>query len=129
VAKALEQSLSIHQELLKNPKKFSNYAQKYGQTSTASNGGDIGYQPRVRLSTEYFSAINGKKTGYITKPFRTQFGIHIVKVTGKKEYKQIDMNLYKKIIYDVQRDKILAKYFQGKRKSAKLKVFKKNLKI
>jgi parvulin-like peptidyl-prolyl isomerase len=129
VASTLEKALGIYQELQKKPSLFGQFAQKYGQTSTAANGGDIGYQPRVRLSPEYFSAINGKKNEYVAKPFRTQFGIHIVKVTGSKEFKQIDMNLYKKIIYDVQRDKILSKYFQGKRKSAKLKIFKKNLEL
>lgn len=129
VAKALELSLKLYNELQKDPKKFEELARQHSQVTTANMGGDIGYQPRVRLSTEYFEAIEGKRIGYITQPFRTQYGIHIVKVTGKKEFKQIDEKLYEKILYDVQRDKILADYFEGERKKANIKINKKKLNI
>lgn len=129
VAKALELSLKLYNELQKDPERFEELARQHSQVTTANLGGDIGYQPRVRLSTEYFEAIDGKRVGYITKPFRTQYGIHIVKVTGKKEFKQIDEKLYEKILYDVQRDKILADYFEGERKKAKIKINKEKLNI
>ena len=129
VAKALETSLKLYNELQKSPEKFEEYARQHSQVTTAQAGGDIGYQPRVRLSKEYFEAIDGKRVGYITKPFRTQFGIHIVKVTGKKDYKQIDPKLYEKIVYDVKRDKILEDYFSSQRKKADLKVYKNKLDI
>lgn len=129
VAKAFELSLRLSSELQKDPSRFEILAKQHSQVTTANLGGDIGYQPRVRLSKEYFSAINGKRAGYITKPFRTQYGIHIVKVTGEKQFKQIDMKLYEKILYDVQRDKILADYFSGERKKAKLQVYKDKLVI
>ena len=129
VAEAQEKSMKIYNELQKNPKSFPDYAKQYGQTSTAVAGGDIGYQPRARLSPEYFENINGKKEGYITKPFRTQFGIHIVMVSGVKEYKQIDQKLYEKILYDQKRDEILANYFEKSRKNAKIEINKKQLNI
>lgn len=129
VAKAFELSLNLYNELQKSPEKFEELARQHSQITTAAAGGDIGYQPRVRLSKEYFDSIDGKRVGYITKPFRTQFGIHIVKVTGKKEHKQIDEKLYEKIVYDVKRDKILETYFEGERKKAKLKVYKDKLEL
>lgn len=129
VAEALEKSLKIYNELQKDPKKFEAYARQFGQTSTAQAGGDLGYQPRTRLSTEYFEAIKGKRKGSITKPFRSQYGIHIVKVTGEKTYKQIDNKLYKKIVYDIKRDKILEDYFAKQRKQAKIKIDSKKLKL
>lgn len=129
VAEALEKSLKIYNELQKDPKKFEVFARQFGQTSTAQAGGDLGYQPRTRLSTEYFEAIKGKRKGAITKPFRSQYGIHIVKVTGEKEFKQIDMKLYKKIVYDIKRDEILEDYFAKQRKAAKIKIDNKHLKL
>jgi parvulin-like peptidyl-prolyl isomerase len=127
VANALETAVNIYNEAVKNPKAFPKLAQQYSQTTTSTTGGDMGYQPRVRLSSEYYEAIKGKREGYVTKPFRTQYGIHIVLVTGEKELKQIDRELYKKILYDVQRDQILANYFAKKRKTAKIKINKQEL--
>lgn len=128
VANSLIKANDIYSQVNEKPKTFAAMAKQFGQTTTATTGGDMGYQPKVRLSSEYYSAINGKRIGYITKPFRTQFGWHVVKVTGLKEYKQIDKDMYKKIVYDIKRDAILAKYFAAKRKSAKVKINKKELK-
>ena len=128
VAKALEQSTGIYNEVKKNPDKFLQIAQRFSQSSTAQIGGDLGYQPRTKLTPEFYAEIKGKKVGYITKPFRTQYGVHVVTVLGVKKYEQIDKDMYKKIIYDVKRDNILDMYFKKERKKAKIKVFSKNLK-
>ncbi len=125
IASARELADSIYNQVIQSPKKFAGFAQQHSQTTTAPTGGDMGYQPKVRLSPEYYEAIKGKRSGYITKPFRTQYGIHIVLVTGRKKYVQIDKNLYKKILYDDKRDAILKSYFSKKRKSAKVKINKK----
>lgn len=129
VAKQLALSLEIHKKIVKNPKSFEELVPQYGQTPSAPTaGGDLGYQPRVKLAPEYFESINGKKIGTFTRPFRTQHGIHIVKITGLKTFGQIDMGLYKKIVYDVKRDKILDKYFVAERAKAKIKIYKKEMK-
>lgn len=125
---ALKLANEIYGEASANPKKFPLLAKKYGQTTTALTGGDMGYQPKVRLSPEYYEAIKGKKKGHITNPFRTQYGIHVVMVTGKKEYKQIDKNLYKKILYDVKKMDIHRDFFKKERSKAKLTINKKELK-
>ncbi len=127
LAESMALANKIYNEAIKNPKKFSELAKKYGQTTTALTGGDMGYQPRVRLAPEYYESIKGKRIGYITNPFRTQYGIHIVMVTGEKKFEQIDTNLYQKILYDVKRDEILADYFAKKRNNAKVKIHKDKL--
>ena len=128
VEKALEQSMGIYNEVKKNPENFLKIAQRFSQTSTAQIGGDLGYQPKTRLTPEFYEAIKGKKVGYITKPFRSQYGVHVVKVLGVKKYEQIEKKMYKKIIYDIKRDKILEDYFKSERAKAKIKVNSKNLK-
>lgn len=127
VSKALDQSTGIYNEVKKNPEKFLPIAQRFSQSSTAQIGGDLGYQPKTRLTPEYYEQIKNKKVGFITKPFRSQYGVHVVKVLGVKKYKQIEKKMYKKIIYDIKRDEILSKYFKKERKKAKIKVFKKNI--
>lgn len=128
VKKGFEQSNAIYAELQKNPEKFAELANKYSQITTAPTGGDIGFQPSTRLAPEYFETINGKQVGFISKPVRTQFGFHIIKILGVKEYDKISKDMYKKIIYDIKRDAILEDYFSGLRKGAQISVNKDSLK-
>jgi len=122
------QSANIYNQLQKKPEAFMDMAKNFSQTSDAPIGGDLGYQPKTKLTPEYYEAIKNKANGFITKPFRTQYGFHIAKVLGKKTFEQIDIKLYKKIIYDVKRDAILENYFEAERKNAKIKLFKENIK-
>ncbi|MBT3585302.1 MAG: hypothetical protein HN509_10365 [Halobacteriovoraceae bacterium] len=125
---ALKAAMKVYKTAVKNPDKFAELANKFSQSSTAPNGGDMGYQPVVRLAPEYFDAIKGKKQGFISAPTRTQFGYHVIKVLGIKDFKAANMALYKKVVYDRKRDKILAKYFKDLKKSAAITVQKKYLK-
>ncbi|MBF0363555.1 MAG: peptidylprolyl isomerase [Oligoflexia bacterium] len=127
VKAALKHALELYDILKKNPEKFSELANKYSQMDSAPTGGDTGFQPVVRLAPEYFKAINGKPEGYITTPVRTQFGIHIIKVIAVKPVDQINTDMYKKIIYDQKRDKILDEYFVTLQKKSSVKIFKERL--
>ena len=82
----------------------------------------MGFQPAIRLAPEYFEAIKGKANEYISPPVRTQFGYHIIKILAKKDFKSVNMPLYKKIVYDKKRDSVLAKYFDDLRKGANISV-------
>ncbi len=127
VLAAQKTALKVYNELKKKPERFSELANKYSQSSTAPNGGDMGFQPAIRLAPEYFQAIKGKKPDTITSPVRTQFGYHIVKILAVKDIKSINTALYKKVVYDQKRDKLLENYFSGMRKNAKISVNKKLL--
>ena len=119
---ALLQAKKIYVAVKKAPKKFSEYAKKYGQSTSAFQGGELGYQPAVRMAPEYFRAIKGKSVGYISPPVRTQFGYHIIKILGVRKFESINKAIYKKIIYDTRRDKILQRHFAKMRKNGKIKL-------
>lgn len=125
---ALNQSMKIYRELQSNKDKFAELAAKYSQSENAETGGDIGYQPKVRLAPEYYRAIHNQPEGHITSPVRTQFGYHIVKSMGKLKYDAIDKNLYRKIVYDQKRDALIKEYFDTLQKNASIKIEKKYLK-
>lgn len=127
VAKAATQAEGVYNEVQQKPEDFNKMVARFGQTANAPTGGDLGFQPKTRLTPEYYAAIKGKKIGTITKPFRSQYGYHIVKVIDVKKYEDIDKNLYKKIIYDIKRDQILDQYFKDNRKAAKIKIYKDKL--
>ena len=128
VKAALNQIMKIYREVQASPKKFAELASKYSQSENAETGGDIGYQPKVRLAPEYYYAIHKQKEGHITSPVRTQFGYHIIKNMGKLAYDAVDKNLYRKIVYDQKRDKLIQNYFNNLKKNASIKIEKKYLK-
>ncbi|MBY0415280.1 MAG: peptidylprolyl isomerase [Bdellovibrionales bacterium] len=128
VEEAMKKSLEVYKEVQSKPQLWPELANKYSQSSTAPAAGDLGYLPAIKYAPEYFKAINGKPNGYISSPTRTQFGYHIIKVLGVKEWKEVDPALYKKIVYDQKRDKILEDYFADARKTAQIKINKEFLK-
>lgn len=128
VEEAMKKSLEVYKQLQAKPQMWPELANKYSQSSTAPAAGDLGYLPAVKYAPEYFKAINGKAVGFISSPVRTQFGYHIIKMLGVKEYKDVDPALYKKIVYDQKRDKILEEYFAELRKGATVKINKEFLK-
>jgi len=125
---ALGQAMKIYNTLKKHPNKFPELANKFSQSNVAPNGGDIGFQPAIKMAPEYFNAIKNKNNNYISPPVRTQFGYHIIKVLAVKNYADINVPLYKKIVYDKKRDSVLNFYFSKLRTVAAIKIVEKYLK-
>lgn len=119
---ALKAALEVYNRLKNNPGEFAELAQRYSQASNAPNGGDMGFVPANRLPYEYFQAIKGKSNGHITPPVRTQYGYHIIRVMAVKDFNDINMPYYKKSVYDVKRDAILAEYFKSHRDNAEITI-------
>lgn len=125
---AIKQALAVYDELKKKPQDWPTLANKYSQASNAATAGDMGFQPAINYAPEYYDHIKNKQVGYISPPVKTQFGFHIIKVLGIREWKDVDPALYKKMVYDQKRDKILDGYFAELRKSAQVKINKEFLK-
>jgi parvulin-like peptidyl-prolyl isomerase len=62
---------------------FSSLAREHSSGPSALKGGDIGIFTRDRMAKEFSDAAFGMKVGDISKPVRTNFGYHIIKLTGK----------------------------------------------
>lgn len=52
--------------------------------SVRENNGDLGYFSAFRMVYPFENAVYKTKVGQVSKPFRTRFGYHIVKVTDKR---------------------------------------------
>lgn len=65
-------------------KKFSELAKTHSKDEgSASKGGDLGWFVRNAMVPEFDEAVFGAATGTLLGPVETQYGFHIIKVTGK----------------------------------------------
>lgn len=82
VQKVRELSLLISQQLQAGVP-FESLARKYSaDPGSALNGGDIGWFSRERMVPEFAAAVFNARPGAVIGPVQTQFGLHIIKVTG-----------------------------------------------
>jgi peptidyl-prolyl cis-trans isomerase C len=71
--------------LVKGGSKFADVAKKVSEDpGSAENGGDLGYFPRGRMVPEFDTVAFSLKTNEISGVITTQFGYHILQVTGRK---------------------------------------------
>jgi peptidyl-prolyl cis-trans isomerase C len=65
---------------------------------SGKNGGELGYFSRGEMVPEFEKAAAALKAGEVSKPVRTQFGYHIIKVTDKKTGPVVEFERVKDII-------------------------------
>ena len=82
-AAAKQQAESILQRVNKG-EDFAKLAKEYSMDSSASRGGDIGFNRREDLSPEFGDAVFSLAVGGV-KLIKSDYGYHIIKVTDKKE--------------------------------------------
>ena len=67
---------------LKSGAKFEDLAKKYSTDATAAKGGDLGWFSKGAMVPEFDKVVFGLKEGQLSGIVKTQFGFHIIKVTG-----------------------------------------------
>ena len=81
--KARVQIEQIHAELKKNPAAFAELAKKHSQDpGSAAKGGDLGTFGRGMMVKAFDDAVFSLKPGEISAPVETEYGYHIIRVTG-----------------------------------------------
>ncbi|MED3661067.1 peptidylprolyl isomerase [Ureibacillus sp. FSL K6-8385] len=67
---------------------FAKLAKEYSKDpGTSKNGGELGWFTVGDMVDEFTDAAYSLNTNEISKPIKTQFGYHIIQVTGKREIK------------------------------------------
>ena len=103
---------------------FAALAKKHSEGPTASRGGDLSYFNRGRMVPEFEKVAFTMKVGDVSKPLRTQFGWHVIKVTDRKEGRKRPFDEVKESI-----SKLLRNKKSRKAKADLLKTLKETAKI
>lgn len=83
VEAARKKLVGIQAKLAKGAE-FSELAEKYSEGPSAVRGGDLGAFPRGSMVKPFEDAAFNLESGKVSKPVRTQFGWHLIKVDDKR---------------------------------------------
>lgn len=72
------------QQQIKQGARFEDLARQHSTCLSKSSGGDLGWFGPGKMVKEFEEACKKVGVGTVTDPVRTQFGYHLIKVTGKK---------------------------------------------
>lgn len=85
---------------------FKEAAKKFSLDPTKDNGGSLGSFPKGVMVKEFQEGLDKLKIGQISKPIKTQFGYHIIKLDNKMDSSNT---------YDDIKDKVKSTYEMVKR--------------
>jgi peptidyl-prolyl cis-trans isomerase D len=76
---------------------FAKVARQKSEDGSSANGGDLGWFGKGQMVKEFENACYSGGIGVIQKPVKTQFGWHIIKVTGKSSDNYVVERIVNKI--------------------------------
>ncbi len=117
-------STKILSEIREGKGSFDSYVEKYSEGPSAKTGGDVDWGAKHKLLPEYYdAALALKKVGDVSDVVATPYGFHIIKLTGRKPYKEID-SIYKDFIIRSLKEQrgqaVYEEYFDGLRKKSRV---------
>lgn len=69
---------------VQNGKDFGDIARSKSICPSAKKGGDLGWFARGKMVKEFETAAFSLKSGEVSKPVKTQFGWHVIKILEAK---------------------------------------------
>jgi parvulin-like peptidyl-prolyl isomerase len=102
---------------------FAEAAQKYSEDPSAAMGGDLDYRMKDRLDPAFFrAAVKIAKPGDISAPVRTPFGVHLIRLTGKRTWIESDRTQVKRLILEERRQERVGEFLGKLRQKAKVSI-------
>jgi len=84
-ARAYRKIDSLYQAVVSKKADFAELAKMSDDKGSALKGGDIGYISALQVVYPFENAAYNTPKGQVSKPFRTQFGYHILKVEDRRK--------------------------------------------
>ncbi|MFC1887370.1 peptidylprolyl isomerase [Candidatus Cloacimonadota bacterium] len=109
LVKTEEECNDLYEKIMKKELDFADAAREYSQCPSKQNGGDLGMYARGQMVPEYDAVSFEMEVGEISKPVKTQFGYHIIKLNEKMaaseaKFDDIKDQLRKDILSEKQRE-------------------------
>lgn len=122
IAEAKKRATEIFEEVKKSKRPFEELVKLYSDDALSKQaGGDIGWQSRVTLVPGYYDAIVNMKVGEIKGLIESQFGFHIIKLTGRRSFENANKRQIRAAVFDEKRKQIFNEYFDKLKKSYPIK--------
>ena len=103
---------------------FAELAKQHSTGPSGPRGGDLGFFPKQAMVPEFADAAYAMQVGEISDPVLTQFGYHIILVTGRREAVVISLEQASPSIRDELRlekvDPLRTEHLQTLRKDAEI---------
>jgi peptidyl-prolyl cis-trans isomerase SurA len=105
---------SLYQKLLGGTD-FGEMAKQFSSDEESKKlGGELGWYPVASMTPEFKEGVKSLKTGEISPPIKSQFGIHILKVLDRKEQRKItledDWDTIKDMVRRKKTNELVAKW-------------------
>ena len=111
----------IYAEVKKSKRPFEELVKLYTDDSlTRETGGDLGWQSRNLMIPSYYRAAIRQPIGKIAPLVETQYGFHILKLTGKNSYKNARKEYIRLAVFEQKRKQIFDAYFTQLKKRYKI---------
>ena len=88
-----EEAEEIKQNIQDRKKTFEDSAKEYSKCESAIAKGDIGYSPKGMLYKNIENTAINLKRGEISEPIQSEYGWHLIKLTGIKYFSDGDEKL------------------------------------
>jgi len=120
--KALARITDIRDQHLKPGKmSFAEIAQRFSDGVAAPVGGDLDYNTKEKLDPIFYeAAVKLKNPGAMSGIVRSNFGYHIIKLTGVRPWDETDQAQIKRLVYDEKRSQVFERYMAALRKQSKV---------
>lgn len=122
---AKDRAGEIFEEVKKSKRPFEELVGLYtDDVLSKRTGGDVGWQSRVTLMPSYYNAALAMKVGEVKGLIDTQYGFHIVKVTGRRGYNDANKQQIRMAVFDEKRKELFDGYFAKLKKQYPIKINK-----
>ena len=122
IAEAKKRATEILEEVNKSNRPFEELVKLYSDDALSKQaGGDVGWQSRVTLVPAYYEAAIAMKIGEVKGLIETQFGYHIIKVTGRRSFENANKRQIRAAVFDEKRRLIFNEYFDKLKKTYSIK--------
>lgn len=132
VAEMKTRAAEVLEKVKSGKKSFEEYAREYSEGPSAKTGGDVDWGARHKLLPEYYeAALKLSNKGDISDLVETPYGIHIIQLTGKRPFSEMDAAYRDFVVRTIRESKgqqVFDDYFGKLRADSKVFVNEKLLK-